>query len=276
MMVNAERRKGKGKGFMKSHLASILKGSGRMRIMLALQACFVFALYTIWLTNATEKEPAQEPLLVPIRVDEWKAATPKVRIRRQDKPESFAAVSKRMEEKEYPPHAPDFFTDKVSFETLLARDNLLSVYTGCSIATWTYGWHEHKPRLASFYDDCGHYNAEMQWTGRDITVETVSEIQSGDSVYVELKKLDHFAMYLLPLIKVDVVLLSGQNHVAPMKPPIRPPYSKHTFRNVIGNSKVTHWFMMNLDKHSFNPFHPKVSKLSPVTFMSASCLHPVD
>lgn len=125
--------------------------------------------------------------------------------------------------------------------------------------------------MASFYDDCGHYNAEKGWIGRDITVEAVSELRSGDSIYVELKKIEHFAMHLLPLIKVDVVLLSGQNHIAPMKPPLRPPYSKRAFRKVTENPHVTHWFMMNLDNHSYDPFHSKVSLR--MHHSSVFCMH---
>jgi len=112
--------------------------------------------------------------------------------------------------------------------------------------------------MASYYDDCGLYNAEKQWTGRDITTETVSVIQPGDTIYVELKKLDHFVRHLLPLIQVEIVLLTGQNHIAPMKPPLKPPYKRKTFTHVVDNPNVKHWFMMNLDKHSYDPFHPKV------------------
>ncbi len=205
-------------------------------------------------------ETEQKSLLEPIQVDDWRAAAPRLRLQEN----SVVVAPKPNEEQHF---APNYFTKKVTFETLLARDNILSVYTGCSIAAWTYGWHENTPRLASYYDDCGHYNTEKGWTGRDITTVTVSELQPGDTVYVELKKLDHFALTLLPLIQVDIVLISGQNHVAPMKPPLRPPYSKRTFRHVIDNPSVTHWFMMNLDKHSYDPFHPKV-RLSEARMIS--------
>lgn len=113
--------------------------------------------------------------------------------------------------------------------------------------------------MGKWYDDCGHYNAEKNLQGRDITPDTVSLLQSGDSIYVELVKLNRFVSDMLPLITTDVVLISGQNHLAPMKPLLRPPYSRNTFYRVVNNEHVTHWFMMNLSKHSHEPFHEKVS-----------------
>jgi hypothetical protein len=154
-------------------------------------------------------------------------------------------------------HLPNFFTERVAWKSLLARNNTLSVYTGCSIATWTY-YSRVMPSIMLF-DDCGFYNAEKGWKGRDISPETVSSIQPNDSIYVELMKLNRFAKHILPHIKVDFVLISGQNHLAPMKPaPLRPPYWPNTFVALRDNPHVTHWFMMNLDKHSYDPFHPKV------------------
>jgi hypothetical protein len=157
-------------------------------------------------------------------------------------------------------HLPDFFTERVPWETLLARNNILTVYTGCSIATWTYS-----PVYVPWkylFDDCGYYNAENGRKGRDITPETVSLLQPGDSIYVELIKLNAFGKHLLPLIKVDFVLITGQNHLAPLKPePIRPPYWQKTFGRLTKSPHVTHWFMMNLDKHAYDPFHSKVWRL---------------
>jgi hypothetical protein len=155
-------------------------------------------------------------------------------------------------------HHANYFTEQVPWESPLARNKTLSVYTGCSIATWTY-WSRAIPSNKKLYDDCGFYNAEKGWKGRDITPETVSLLQPGDSIYVELMKLNVFGKRVLPHIKVDFVLISGQNHLAAMKPePIKPPYWLKTFNYLTENPHVTHWFMMNLDKHAYDPFHPKV------------------
>jgi hypothetical protein len=175
-------------------------------------------------------------------------------LRTKDK---LTKLSPAAQERESDKHLPDFFTERVPWETLVARNNILTVYTGCSIATWTYS--SVYLRSIPLFDDCGYYNAEKGWKGRDITPETVSLLQPGDSIYVELMKLNAFVKHVLPHIEVDFVLITGQNHLAPMKPePIRPPYWLKTFRILAKNSHVTHWFMMNLDKHAYNPFHPKV------------------
>lgn len=229
--------------------------------MLVFPACIVIALFSGRLSNKYDKEPVQPVALIrPARDDEWRVSRLRVPAR-NDSHDSAATATYHPAQRNQTnsiQHAPDFFTHKVPLETLLSRNNLLTVYTGCSIAAWTYGWHVNWPRARPFYDDCGLYSAEKQWTGRDVTIETVSEIQPGDSIYVELKKLGHFVKHLLPLIKVEFVLLSGQNHIAPMKPPLRPPYSRKEFTQVVDNPNVKHWFMMNLDKYSYNPFHPKV------------------
>jgi hypothetical protein len=181
------------------------------------------------------------------------------RVRASSSPEIASNFNSTAESQGYQ-HLPDFFTEQVPWETLLQRNNILTVYTGCSIATWTYSrlppTHREKKSLT---DDCGYYNAEKGWKERDITPKTVSQIQPGDSIYVELMKLDAFARRLLPRIQVDFVLIAGQNHLMPLKPePIRPPYGPRTFAMIVENPHVTHWFMMNLDKHAYDPFHPKV------------------
>lgn len=252
-----------------------MKGTIQMRVILVAQACLCFALFTVRLTSSGEEPPATatQSLLRPTKSEAWKIAPSTFRrhaevqeplfvesisSRTKDTPEDVSTMTTDPAIKS-DKHLPDFFTERVPWESLLARNNILTVYTGCSIATWTYGWNIPSPQIGLYYDDCGHYSEEKGWQGRDITPETVSSIQPGDSIYVELKKLDHFVDHVLPVIKVDIVLISGQNHIAPWKPPIRPPYKRHRFRRVVDNPHVTHWFMMNLDKHSYDPFHPKVS-----------------
>lgn len=242
-------------------LSPILKGKGRMRAMLLFQSSFVFALFTIHRsTNDQGMESLQNDLFVPVAaVKEFKPPPPqRLRSRQEDIANDVDSNSfLQQNETTLSQHSPTFFSNDIAFESLLVRDNLLTVYTGCSIAAWTYGWHQNTPRLAEYYDDCGHYNAERQWE-KDVTVDNVSQVQTGDTIYVELKKLDHFVQNVLPLIEVDVVLISGQNHIAPMKPPLKPPYSRKAFRHVMDSPNVKYWFMMNLDKHSYEPFHPKV------------------
>ena len=193
-----------------SILAPILKERGRMRILLMFQACLVLALFTVSLSSGEDKNNWNVPTsTVRIRQESAGAASTESQHQKQRTEETRPDIHRTVNRESHHPalrkgelkpmqYAPNFFTEKAPVEILLARNNLLSVYTGCSIATWTYEWQQNTPRFAQYYDDCGHYNAEKQWTGRDITVETVSEIQPGDSIYVELKNLDYFAQHLLP------------------------------------------------------------------------------
>jgi hypothetical protein len=211
-------------------------------------------------SNATKRRPKPTQQRKPTAEHLLKSQEPLIgestnsMLRTKDKP---TKVSPATTEREGDKHLPDFFTERVPWETLLARKNILTVYTGCSIATWTYS--SVFLQSMQLFDDCGYYNAENGWKGREITPETVSLLQPGDSIYVELMKLNAFGKHVLPHIKVDFVLISGQNHLAPKKPePIKPPYWPKTFNSLTKNLHVTHWFMMNLDKHAYDPFHPKV------------------
>jgi len=161
-------------------------------------------------------------------------------------------------------HFPNYFTQEVPFESLLSRDNLLSVFTGCSIASWTYsGVTFHKAKVR-FYDDCKCFNEERNLTGRDITSDTAASLlQSGDTLYVELKKISHFVKQTLPKIQVDVVLLSGQNHLVPQKPQkLDYVWSQEDFDAIVNNPHITHWFLMNMDIYAQDPDHEKVSGAS--------------
>ena len=155
---------------------------------------------------------------------------------------------------------PNYFTNVVPFETLLERDNMLSVFTGCSIAAWTYAgvtFHRAKVR---FYDDCKCHHDERNLAGRDITADTaVALLQSGDTVYVEIKKISHFVQHTLSKIQVDIVLISGQNHLVPQKPQkLDYVWKQEDFDAIVNNHHVTHWFLMNMDVYAQDPNHPKL------------------
>jgi hypothetical protein len=247
----------------------LMKGMIGVRVIIIAQACLCFALFaSVRPTNTTIDE--RLPLLRPTKHNEAWNGSPRRQTAEAPEPlikEITGSVLQQNDKTAKVSNAtmdptsavPNFFTELVPWESLLARNNILTVYTGCSIATWTYGWDVSKRRLGPYYDDCGHYSNEKGWQGRDITPETVSFLRDADSIYVELMKLDHFIEHLLPLINVNFVLISGQNHIAPMKPPLKPPYNRQLFHRAINNPHVTHWFMMNLDKHSHDPFHQKVS-----------------
>ncbi len=160
-------------------------------------------------------------------------------------------------------HFPNYFTSQIPLESLIERDNLLSVFSGCSIAAWTYtGVTFHKAKVR-FYDDCKCYNDEHNMTGRDVSSHTaVSLLKSSDTLYVELKKISHFVIYTLPKITVDVVLISGQNHLVPQKPQkLDYVWSQDDFDAIVNNPYITHWFMMNMDVYAQDPDHVKVSRV---------------
>jgi hypothetical protein len=95
----------------------------------------------------------------------------------------------------------------------------------------------------------------------------LSLLKSSDTLYVELKKISHFVKYTLPKITVDVVLISGQNHLVPQKPQkLDYVWSQDDFDAIVNNPYITHWFMMNMDVYAQDPDHVKVRRVRACRF----------
>jgi hypothetical protein len=146
-------------------------------------------------------------------------------------------------------HVPNYFTNEVPLERLLKRMNLVTPYTGCSIAAFQYnlGKHAH-PECNDCFVHCGKNFAKA----REIRFDNAGElVQENDTIFVQFNKLDHFVNKTMQEIDVNYVILSGneQNVV---------PISKETFDAVVNNPRVIHWFMQNMDVYSHDLNHPKV------------------
>ena len=157
-------------------------------------------------------------------------------------------------------HHPNYFSNQVPFHVLLQRNNILSVFSGCSIAAWTYNGPTFKKWKVPFFDDCKCHHEERNLTSKDITPSTAALlIEPDDTVYVEFTKIPHFVQHTLPTISVDFVLISGQNHLIPQKPKaLTYVWDQATFDALVNCPHVTHWFLMNMDIYAHDPDHPKL------------------
>lgn len=110
-------------------------------------------------------------------------------------------------------HYPEYFSKEVPLESLMERGNVLTVHTGCSIATWSY---QGKRHLYRPLNDCRQHakNADAL-RAHVVKPETAPQVEEYDSIYVPIVKLEHFVNETLPHIQNDFVLMSGQNSLPP-------------------------------------------------------------
>jgi len=146
-------------------------------------------------------------------------------------------------------HYPSYFTEQVPLSSLKTRMNLLTPYTGCSIAAFQYnlGKHAH-PEFNDCFVHCGKPFART----RGIRVDNAKElVKENDTIFVQFNKLDHFVNKTMDLLDVDYVIMTGNEQKVP-------PISRQVFDAIVNNPRVIHWFMSNVDVYSHDVNHPKV------------------
>ena len=146
-------------------------------------------------------------------------------------------------------HFPNYFTEQVPLSSLKRRMNLLTPYTGCSIAAFQYnlGKHAHPE-----FNDCIVHCGKAFANTRGIRVDNAHLlVQANDTIFVQLNKLWHFVNNTMDKIDVDYVILSGNEHKVK-------PISKDVFDAIVNNPRILHVFMQNVDVYSHDLYHPKV------------------
>lgn len=144
-----------------------------------------------------------------------------------------------------------YFETEVPLESLIKRGNVLTVHTGCSIATWSYQGKRHKYRPLN---DCRQHakNADAL-KAHQVTAETAHQVQAYDTIYVPIVKLEHFVNTTLPNITQPFVLLSGQNS----KP--EDPIPNNVYNTIVKHPRIVKWFLQNLSVYAAtDPHHPKL------------------
>jgi len=146
---------------------------------------------------------------------------------------------------------PHYFEREVPLESLIQRGNVLTVHTGCAIATWSYQGKRHKYRPLN---DC-RQNAKSAevFRAHQVTAETADQVKAYDTIYVPIVKLEHFVNTTLPNITQDFILMSGQNS----KPPDAIP--REVYEAIMKHPRIIKWFLQNLSVYAVDPHHPKLS-----------------
>ena len=162
-------------------------------------------------------------------------------------------------------HYPDYFSHHVPMENLIRRGNLLTVHSGCSIATWSYNGKRHTNRPLN---ECRqHAKSGAIFAEHRLTPENATLVQPYDSIYVPMVKLEHFVNETLPHIQKDFVLITGQASLP------EGPIPLHVYDAVLTNPQVCRWFLQNLSLYAYDPHHPKVSRRNRQrTTLAGTCL----
>jgi hypothetical protein len=159
-------------------------------------------------------------------------------------------------------HYPSYFTQEVPLEKMMARRNLLRVYTGCSIATWSYSGLRGEilnGRELSRHNDCELDKGMYALAMHQIEPDTASHVQPYDSIYVPIVSLKRFVRDVLPYIENDFVLMTGQKALVPAIP-------RDLYDTIIEHPRVLHWFLQNLSKYAYDAHHPKVRLRGALVF----------
>jgi hypothetical protein len=147
-------------------------------------------------------------------------------------------------------HYPSYFSDEVPLEKLVQRGNLLTVFTGCHIATFSFNGELNERNV---HNDCQRYNGVAAYKKHRVTNDTVSQLQPYDSIYVTIEALRPFVDSILPHVKTDFILLTGQNSFVPQIP-------KDVYETLIEHPRIVRWFLQNQSVYAYDARNPKVSQ----------------
>ncbi len=129
--------------------------------------------------------------------------------------------------------------------------HFLTTLSGCRIARWILPIVSER----AFRRDC-YKEQELALSNallRILSNETIQLLQANDSIYMTYDQVQDFVINTLPLIQVDVVLISGQREY------ISAP-SQISIDHILENPFVIQWFCQNLPKYGGkNPYHPKLA-----------------
>jgi hypothetical protein len=165
-------------------------------------------------------------------------------------------------------HWPNNFSDPFNLTNSIKRKNLFTTLGGCRVSRWVYphpidnmnksleinrkGIFELKKKEREYVgmEDC-IYEPVEKW------LNSPSQFNPFDTVYVPLNKLSHFINYTLPKITTKIVVISGLCHYYHAAE-----YNDFTER-LLSNQYIVHWFVTNVPIQAPNhTHHPKVCSLT--------------
>jgi hypothetical protein len=127
--------------------------------------------------------------------------------------------------------------------------HFLTTQSGCRMARWFYYTDYSKIK----YRDCLHAPISKR-----LTANTTARLEHGDTIYVTFMRLKDFVEQVLPLLSVDVVVISGQ--IQWIEPSTINTTAHTASLALVDNVHILHWFCQNLPIYGgADLYHPKIS-----------------
>jgi hypothetical protein len=138
-------------------------------------------------------------------------------------------------------------SDSLSIDSkyLKRGPHFIYINSGCFISRWVY---LEGPR--KYAEDCAGANP-----AQSLTSQNVQQLKANDTIYCPIKLIRVFCVDVLPLIRTDFVLISGQVHFVPEHNRVRPKY----LWRILNNPRLQLWLLQNPNLYShFEGLHPKM------------------
>jgi hypothetical protein len=164
-------------------------------------------------------------------------------------------------------HWPNNFSNPLNLTNSIKRQNLFTTLGGCRVARWVYPHPIENMNISLDMNRRGIFQIDksdkthvgMQdciYEPVEKWLNTPSQFNRFDTVYLPLNKLSHFINYTLPKVTTKIVVISGQlaNHHG----------AGYEFtEQLLSNEYIVHWFVTNVHLSAPNHTqHPKVRSLA--------------
>lgn len=149
----------------------------------------------------------------------------------------------------------DHNSTRALIQSLVGTPHFLTTLSGCRIARWILPIQGNRPERRDCYHEVqkalkDKHNATVP---RVLTPGSIAILQSNDTIYVTLDQVADFVNDILPLLEVDVVLMSGQREY------IWAPLQSHVDA-ILQHVNVVMWFLQNLPRYGgSDPYHSKLA-----------------
>lgn len=144
--------------------------------------------------------------------------------------------------------------------------HFLTTLSGCRMARWLVPIQGPRPYRRDCYQEILLSEKDSSLPPRVLTNETIQLLQPQDTIYLTFEQVEDFCQDLLPLVTVDVVLLTGQREN------LRPP-QPWAVQALFHHPHVILWYCQNLPQYaaaihpsSWNHPPPLPKKLAPFPF----------
>ncbi|KAL7533664.1 hypothetical protein ACHAWF_004579, partial [Thalassiosira exigua] len=132
--------------------------------------------------------------------------------------------------------------------------NYINTHSGCKIARWYYLPDEVvSPTKGRSHRDCDSMPKHRK------LVNPKNQLRENDTIYINFVSLEQFIDQVLGELSVDVVVISGQDHLVES-------IEQQKFQKLLGHKHIIHFFCQNLGRYGGGKQTWQDNKLSPFPY----------